>query len=181
LRFSFRCCCGLHRNSKSVHQDLWGQEHAADASALVTDESQTRFADAAAAVTFERILDALDPLPFVPNQASLNPAALAVLDRLGQLLRAYPRLRADIVATREPTETKMLEEQRARAVTDYLAEKWAVPAARVTISLKGDAARAVNVMLKAESLHKALRCAAQQQRLPQECGQQRCVVCKESY
>lgn len=125
---------------------LCDHELATDAQMLLTEEIRARFADATAAVNFERLQSASEPLLFVRQQANLNATATAALDRVGQLLQRHPPLHAEIIAGREPTEAAALAEQRARAVADYLTTKWQA-AERITLSRNTDAARTAKIVL----------------------------------
>ncbi len=126
---------------------LCDHELATDAQTLLAEEIRARFADATAAVNFERLQSAFEPLMFARNQTNLNATATAALDRVGQLLQRHPPLHAEIIAGREPTEAAALAEQRARAVADYLAMKWQVAEKRFTIKHNADAARTAKIVL----------------------------------
>lgn len=127
---------------------LCDHELAADAQVLLAEEIRARFADATASVNFELIPALSGPLLFARNQAGLNAAAAAALDRTGQILQKHSGLHIEIMAGREPAEAETLAEQRARAIVDYLAAKWQVTAERISVSPKAEATRTAKLVLK---------------------------------
>ena len=77
-------------------------------------------------------------VPFASGSAAISPAATRVLDQLGEAL-ASPKLAAFKFRVEGHTDTtgqadtnKTLSEQRATAVTDYLATKFNIDRARMT-------------------------------------------------
>jgi outer membrane protein OmpA-like peptidoglycan-associated protein len=140
---------GASAPTEAVVLYLCDREIAADAQTLIVDEVRARFADATAAVNFERIPASIGALAFARNQTSLNAAA-ATLDRAGQILQQHPNLRVEIAASREPAEPEKLAEQRAQAVADYLTSKWQVAAERIAITLNAEPSRTVKLGLKVE-------------------------------
>jgi uncharacterized hydrophobic protein (TIGR00271 family) len=140
---------GASAPAEAVVLYLCDREISADARTLIVDEVRARFADATAAVKFERIPASIGALAFARNQTSLNAAA-AALDRAGQILQRHPKLRVEIAASREPAEPEKLAEQRAQAVADYLTSKWQVAAERIAITLNAEPSRTVKLGLKVE-------------------------------
>jgi uncharacterized membrane protein len=145
-----RVTTGASAPTEAVVLYLCDREIAADAQTLIVDEVRARFADATAAVKFERIPASIGALAFARNQTSLNAAAAAALDRAGQILQQHPNLRVEIAASREPAEPEKLAEQRAQAVADYLTSKWQVAAERIAITLNAEPSRTVKLGLKVE-------------------------------
>jgi uncharacterized hydrophobic protein (TIGR00271 family) len=127
---------------------LCDHDLATDAQTLLAEEIRARFADATAAVSFERIASSFEPLVFARNQATLNAAATATSDRAGQLLQRHLHLRVEVTASRDAAEPEAIAEQRARAVADYLTVKWQVAAERITTNVNTDATRIAKLILK---------------------------------
>lgn len=86
-------------------------------------------------VQFIRIPRKLDSFPLVRTQATLDAANQKQLDQIGQALKNYPLLIAEINLRTDPAEPPLRLERRQDVIRQYLASKWQVASDRIIFLL----------------------------------------------
>jgi hypothetical protein len=104
-----------------------------DALGLLTVNVRKRFENPDARVIFERIEVSSAPLSFGRNQAQIRARDAELLDRLGQQLKRFGSLRAEVFAGAEKSERDGVTEERRRAVVNYLSQRWQVAPDRIDL------------------------------------------------
>lgn len=108
----------------------------ADGQHILKNEIRDRLKVQKVKVRLTRISPQLGSFSLIRNEATLNSVGQKQLDAVGQTLQQYPRLAIDIRLNLEITEPLRLEEQRQRAIREYLISKWGIQADRIQISSK---------------------------------------------
>jgi hypothetical protein len=118
-----------------------------DAQALIADDVRARLAIPNAELICERVQSFFGQIVFRRNQASLPAGESHLLDQIGQTLNQHSGLRAEVVAQAEGPERERIAEERGRAVSNYLSERYGVAAELIKITTGANAARNVIVKL----------------------------------
>jgi uncharacterized hydrophobic protein (TIGR00271 family) len=149
----YRVVTGSGEPTRVVVVYLGERDIESDAQALIADDVRARFAIPNAELNCERIQSLFGPIDFRRNQASLPARGSQLLDQIGQTLKRHSGLRAEVVAQAEGAERERIVEERGRAVSNYLSERYGIAADRMKITTGADAAR--NVIVKLSSADQA--------------------------
>lgn len=105
----------------------------ADATELISESVREIFENPQTRVVFERVSASNGPFSFARNRSELNEKDAAALDLAGLQLQRFPDLRAEVAAGADEREREGVADERARAIAQYLADKWQVALLRLKI------------------------------------------------
>lgn len=74
--------------------------------------------------------------------------AVALPDRIGQIIRQNPTLRVEISAGKDENESGKIVEERTKSITDYLASKWQIASDRIITATTIDSKRGATLRIK---------------------------------
>ncbi len=88
-----------------------------------------------AEISFERIAPIDLTVTFDLNQSAIPTDQSKLLDKLGRVVRQYPRLQIEIASSRTPLETEEIATDRSLAVRQYLATRWQISPDRIAMQI----------------------------------------------
>ena len=105
-----------------------------DGISLLIQDIRRQLDDPNAEVKFQRIAPIVETITFELNQSELAVDRLKLLDKLGQTVQKYPKLRIEIATGQAASEVGEIAQARSQAIQNYLQTKWQILPDRYAIA-----------------------------------------------